>query len=172
MSSAGPTPAGAPHVKSLNCPGCGASLTVRSLGNAVTIVCESCHSVLDAQDPKLRILQQFHAATIEDPPLIPLGTRGTIRGVLYEAIGFQRRTIQVEGVSYSWHEYVLFNPTKGFRYLTEYDGHWNDVSILRSLPSLSSGEATLTYLGETYRLFQTADAATAFVLGEFPCRCE
>jgi hypothetical protein len=168
VSSAGPTPAGAPHVKSLNCPGCGASLTVRSLGNAVTIVCESCHSVLDAQDPKLRILQQFHAATIEDPPLIPLGTRGTIRGVLYEAIGFQRRTIQVEGISYSWHEYVLFNPTKGFRYLTEYDGHWNDVSILRSLPSLSSGEATLTYLGETYRLFQTADAATAFVLGEFP----
>jgi len=106
--------------------------------------------------------------TSEDPPLIPLGSRGKLRGTLYEVIGFQRRTIQVEGVSYSWHEYVLFNPTKGFRYLTEYDGHWNDVSILRALPNLSAGEATLTYLGETYRLFQTAEAATAFVLGEFP----
>lgn len=168
MSSAGPTPAGNPHVKSLNCPGCGASLTVRSFGNAVTVICESCHSVLDAQDPSLKILQQFHAATSEDPPLIPLGSRGKLRGTLYEVIGFQRRTIQVEGVSYSWHEYVLFNPTKGFRYLTEYDGHWNDVSILRALPNLSAGEATLTYLGETYRLFQTAEAATAFVLGEFP----
>jgi hypothetical protein len=168
VSSAGPTPAGHPHVKSLNCPGCGASLTVRSFGNAVTVICESCHSVLDAQDPSLKILQQFHAATSEDPPLIPLGSRGKLRGTLYEVIGFQRRTIQVEGVSYSWHEYVLFNPTKGFRYLTEYDGHWNDVSILRALPNLSAGEATLTYLGETYRLFQTAEAATAFVLGEFP----
>jgi len=168
VSSAGPTPAGNPHVKSLNCPGCGASLTVRSFGNAVTVICESCHSVLDAQDPSLKILQQFHAATSEDPPLIPLGSRGKLRGTLYEVIGFQRRTIQVEGVSYSWHEYVLFNPTKGFRYLTEYDGHWNDVSILRALPNLSAGEATLTYLGETYRLFQTAEAATAFVLGEFP----
>ena len=164
MSSTGP----APRVMSLNCPGCGATLTVRSFGNAVTIVCESCHSVLDAQDPKLRILQQFHAATSEDPPLIPLGSRGNIRGVLYEVVGFQRRTIQVEGVSYSWHEYVLFNPTKGFRYLTEYDGHWNDVSILRALPDVSGDGAKLKYLGETYRHFQTADAATAFVLGEFP----
>ena len=43
-------------------------------------------------------------------PLIPLGSRGKIRGVVYEVIGFQRRTIQVEGISYSWHEYVLFNP--------------------------------------------------------------
>ena len=124
--------------------------------------------MLDAQDPKLKILQQFHAATSEDPPLIPLGSRGTIRGALYEVIGFQRRTIQVEGISYSWHEYVLFNPTKGFRYLTEYDGHWNDISVLRALPDVSAGETALTYLGETYRRFQTADAATAFVLGEFP----
>ena len=168
MSAAGPTPAGAPQVRSLNCPGCGASLTVRSFGNAVTIICESCHSVLDAQDSKLRILQQFHAATSEDPPLIPLGSRGAIRGALYEVIGFQRRTIQVEEIWYSWHEYVLFNPTKGHRYLTEYDGHWNDISVLRALPDVSPGGATLQYLGETYRSFQTADAATAFVLGEFP----
>ena len=168
MSTSGPTPAGPPQVKSLSCPNCGASLTVRSFGNAITVVCDSCHSVLDARDPKLKVLQQFHASTSEDPPLIPLGTRGAIRGVVYEVIGFQRRTIQVEGISYSWHEYVLFNPAKGFRYLTEYDGHWNDVSILRSLPDVSSGGAWLTYLGETYKHFQTADAATSYVLGEFP----
>jgi hypothetical protein len=155
-------------VKSLNCPGCGASLTVRSLGNAVTVVCDSCHSVLDARDPKLKILQTFHASTREDPPVIPLGTRGMIRGVVYEAIGFQRRSIQVEGIPYSWHEYVLFNPGKGFRYLTEYEGHWNDVSILRSLPDASVGGASLSYLGETYKHFQTAEAATSYVLGEFP----
>ena len=32
----------------------------------------------------------------------------------------------------SWAEYLLFNPYKGFRYLTEYDGHWNDVSTRAS----------------------------------------
>jgi hypothetical protein len=100
--------------------------------------------------------------------LIPLGTRGSIRGTVYEAVGFQRRTIQVDGIPYSWHEYVLFNPFKGFRYLTEYDGHWNDVSILRSLPDVSPGGSSLSYLGETYKHFQTARAATSYVVGEFP----
>jgi Domain of unknown function (DUF4178) len=167
MSAGGPMPPAAPRAKALNCPSCGAALTIRSFNNAVTVVCGSCHSILDAQDPRLKILQKFQAATDEDPPLIPLGSRGTIRGATYEVIGFQRRTIQVDGVAYSWHEYVLFNPYKGFRYLTEYNGHWNDVSILRSLPATPGGR-TITYLGETYRRFQTARAETSFVLGEFP----
>src|SRR5215469_13319508 len=168
MSSGGPAPGGAPQVKSLNCPNCGATLTLRSFSHAVTMVCDSCHSILDAQDPRLKVLEKFHAATDEDPPLIPLGSRGTIRGTVYEVIGFQRRTIHVDGVPFSWHEYVLFNPYKGFRYLTEYNGHWNDVSILRSVPVWSPGASTLNYLGETYRHFQTAQAGTSVVLGEFP----
>jgi hypothetical protein len=168
--SAGPTPPPKPQVKALNCPGCGASLTVRSFGNAVTIVCDSCHSILDAKDPALQILQKFKAATDETRPLIPLGTRGKMRGTDYEVIGFQRRTIHVDGLPYSWHEYVLFNPYKGFRYLTEYEGHWNDVSILKALPTVSAYKSppTVTYLGETYKHFQTAQAGTSYVLGEFP----
>jgi hypothetical protein len=159
-----------PHVKAMNCPGCGAALTLRSFTQAVTVVCESCHSILDAQDPQLKILQQFKKATGENPPMIPLGTRGKIHGTPYEAVGFQRRTIHVDGTPYSWREYVLFNPYKGFRYLTEYNGHWNDISTLRALPTLNSfaGQVTVSYLGERYRHFQTAQAATTYVLGEFP----
>ena len=170
MSAGGPNPPSTPHVKAMNCPGCGAALSLRSFTQAVTVVCDSCHSILDAQDPQLKILQQFKKATGEDPPLIPLGSRGKIRGTAYEAVGFQRRTIQVEGVPYSWHEYVLFNPYKGFRYLTEYNGHWNDTASLRALPTLNSyaGQVSVAYLGETYRHFQTAQASTTFVLGEFP----
>jgi len=170
--SAGPPvpPGGAvPHVKALNCPNCSATLTVRSFNNAVTIVCGSCHTILDAKDPNLAVLQQFKAIEGEGKPLIPLGTRGRIRGTEYEVIGFQRRTIQVEGIPYSWHEYLLFNPFKGFRYLTEYDGHWNDTSTLRSLPTQGFGlTPSIIYLGERYKHFQTAIARTSFVLGEFP----
>jgi hypothetical protein len=170
MSSIGPSSPGKPQVKALNCPGCGATLTIRSFGNAVTIVCESCHSILDAKDPNLQILQRFKVATGEYRPLIPLGTRGKIRGTDYEVIGFERRTIQVDGIPYSWHEYVLFNPYKGFRYLTEYNGHWNDVSMLKALPTVqeNTSSPTVKYLGETYKHFQTAKAETSFVLGEFP----
>src|SRR5215469_3529641 len=153
MSSPGPTPAGPPQVKSLNCPSCGATLTMRSFSHAVTIVCDSCHSILDAQDPRLQVLQKFEAAT-RDAPLIPLGARGTIRGTQFEVIGFQRRTIQVDGTSYSWHEYVLFNPFKGFRYLTEYNGHWNDRSLLPPIPTPSPGTRTSTFTSQTKINFQ------------------
>ena len=49
----------APQVESLACPKCGAPLTVRSMGRAISIVCGHCHSILDAKDPHLRILQQL-----------------------------------------------------------------------------------------------------------------
>ena len=164
------TPPVKPQVRALNCPNCGAALVVRSFNNAVTIICEGCHSILDAKDPNLQILQQFKVATDEHKPLIPLGTRGKIRGTDYEVIGFERRTIQVDGMPFSWHEYVLFNPYKGFRYLTEYDGHWNDVGVLKALPEVLafSSPPKVKYLGEIYKHFQTAKAKTSFVLGEFP----
>jgi hypothetical protein len=168
--SSGPAPPGKPQIQALNCPGCGAALVVRSFQAAVTIVCSNCHCILDAQDPRHQILQKFQAATHEDPPLVPLGTRGRIRGTDFEAIGFERRQITVDDVHYSWHEYVLFNPYKGFRYLSEYQGHWNDISILKSPPEIIRGAypIAVAYLGETYKHFQAAKATTQYVLGEFP----
>jgi hypothetical protein len=158
-----PTP---PKVESLTCPGCGAPLTVRSMGRAVTIVCSHCCSILDARSPQLTILQRFEATTHIEIPLLPLGTRGKWRGAVYEVIGFQRRDMRVEGITYSWREYLLFNPYKGFRYFTEYSGHWNDSSVVTSLPEEQAGSATC--LGKKYKHFQTCTARTVFVLGEFP----
>jgi hypothetical protein len=168
MSAGAPPPLEPPKpkAKALNCPQCGAAILLRALGHAETVVCESCHSILDAKDPNLRILQKFEAITGADRPLIPLGTRGKLRGVDYLVIGFQRRSIQVEGISYHWHEYVLFNPYKGIRYLSEYNGHWNDISVCKELPVTESASAN--YLGEVYKHFQSSDATTDYVLGEFP----
>jgi hypothetical protein len=162
-----------PQAKALNCPKCGAAIILRSFGQAETVVCSGCHSILDAKDPNLAILQQFAAATSLSKPLIPLGTRGKLRGTDYEVIGFQRRSIKVEGVTYVWNEYLLFNPYKGFRYLSEYNGHWNDISICKQLPMVqsafpSAAGSSANYLGEEYKHFQTSDANTDFVLGEFP----
>jgi hypothetical protein len=162
-----------PQAKALNCPNCGAAITLHSFGQAVTVVCAGCHSILDAKDPNLAILQQFEIKTSNIRPLVPLGTRGKLRGTDYEVIGFQRRSTSIDGITYCWHEYVLFNPYKGIRYLSEYNGHWNDISICKVLPiidhgMLGSSSLTANYLGETYKHFQSADANTDFVLGEFP----
>ncbi len=157
-------------VRSLSCPACGAVTAVRLFGHAVNVVCQSCHTLLDAKDPGVSILQQYKDAIRYDP-LIPLGTRGKLGDVVYEVVGFQVRQIEIDGVRYQWREYLLFNPYKTFHYVTEYDGHWNFVTPLALLPS---GDATpgssssRTLHGQTFRHFQTATATTVFVLGEFP----
>ena len=157
--------------RALNCTHCGAPLTIRSGANALTVVCIQCCSVLDAKDPALGVLQTFQARE-RIQPKIPLGKRGKLDGGEWEAIGFQERTITVEGIPYSWYEYLLFKPYKGYRYLSEYRGHWNLGRTLRSLPvAATSGRKPAAQVGgEMFVHFQTAVARTTYVMGEFPWR--
>ena len=156
-------------VRSINCPNCGAATAVRTFGHAVNVVCRSCGSILDATNPGVTILQRYTEA-IREEPLVPLGTRGKLFDIECEVVGFQVRQITVDDVAYRWREYLLFNPYREFRYLTEYAGHWNVVSTLNALPvgHPTPGESPFWYGGQRYRHFQTADATTVFVLGEFP----
>ncbi|HTK46907.1 MAG TPA: DUF4178 domain-containing protein [Gemmatimonadaceae bacterium] len=159
----------APAVSSLSCPQCGAAITLRTLDQAQSVVCSSCGSILDARDPNLHVLQAFEAKQ-KFTPQIPLGTRGALKGEKWEVVGYQVRRITIDGTSYYWEEYLLFNPYKGFRYLTQYDGHWNDVQIVKAAPaeSINGRQPFVTLYGETFKHFQTATAYTEFVLGEFP----
>ncbi len=161
----------APTVSALSCPQCGAAITLRALDQAQTVVCSSCGSILDARDPNLRVLQEYQQRQ-KYTPQIPLGTRGTLKGEQWEAVGFQVRRARIDGQWYSWEEYVLFNPYKGFRYLTQSDGHWNDVQVVKAAPTekVSGRQPYVELHGETFKHFQTSTADTAFVLGEFPWR--
>ncbi|WP_396215238.1 DUF4178 domain-containing protein [Gemmatimonas sp.] len=157
-----------PRATAFHCPSCGASLELHAQGWAVTVVCGSCGAQLDAANEQLRVLQYGEKPRLS--PRIPLGTRGTWKGVAWEAIGCQVVTITVEEVDYSWTEYVCFNPFRGFLYLSEYQGHWNVIEKLRRRPTQSSGgdQPTFTLDGRTYKHFQTAVARTTAALGEFP----
>jgi hypothetical protein len=156
--------------QALFCPNCGGPIQLRGFAHSLTAVCQHCLSVLDASTPAVRIIQQIQENQRRTPK-IPLGSRGKFGETAYEAIGFQTRGISVDGVLYEWDEYVLFNPFKGFLYLTEYQGHWNVVRPLRDLPAVVLGvRPKARYRGQTYKHFQHATAETLFVLGEFPWR--
>lgn len=163
--------AGAPvrtRAAGLNCPSCGASLSLATAGWSATVACGTCGAVLDAQDPNLRVLQQQQERILVQPR-IPLGTRGMWKGVPWEVVGFQQATITVDEVPYSWREYVCFNPFHGFFYLTEYEGHWNVVEKLRRRPDDKQADASkLKFNGLDFKHFQSANAVTTFALGEFP----
>lgn len=166
MSAAAPTK---PRLRSLQCPGCGGNVELRGFAHTLTAVCVQCCSILDAATPSVQVLQKFdEKARVK--PLIPLGSRGQLHGITYELIGFQVRAIVVEGTAYSWHEYLLFNPYHGFRYLSQYDGHWNDIVSVRGLPVYTGakGRKAVIYLGKIYSHFQNSNARTTFVMGEFP----
>jgi Domain of unknown function (DUF4178) len=137
----------------------------------LTVVCTHCLSVLDASTPELRILQQIQEK-YRRTPKIPLGTRGKVGGAQWETIGYQTRAIHDDGETFSWDEYLLFNPYKGFRYLTEYDGHWNYVTPLEPLPDriAMGNRPAVRFQGRLFKHFSGAEAETTFVLGEFPWR--
>jgi hypothetical protein len=158
--------------KAMYCPNCGGPVEFRGFGHALTVVCPQCFSVLDASSPLLQIVQEAQDAGSRRTALIPLGQRGKWSGASWEVIGFQTRGVEDEGVIYEWEEYLLFNPYKGFRYLTNYQGHWNFVAPVESLPhreAIASRPAVL-FEGNLYRHFTGGQAKTSFVLGEFPWR--
>ena len=135
----------------------------------MNVVCIQCLSVLDATDPNLKILQTFQAKE-RVHPLIPLGAQGKLKGEQFEVIGFQQRGTESDGETFSWREYVLFSATQGFRYLSEYDGHWNLIAAVKGLPvsGKENRPTPINYLSKNFRHYSTSVASTTFVMGEFP----
>ncbi len=152
----------APVVKAFNCPSCGSSLKIRAVGQSIVVACNSCDGIIDVQNENYRIIDRYEKRlTVE--PRIPLGSRGKIRGDVFEVIGFMRRADSTD--VYSWSEYLLFNPYKGFRWLTEAYGHWNFVSTTRTKPKVSDDKAV--FLSDKYRLFYKGSSKVTYVVGEF-----
>jgi hypothetical protein len=162
-------PAVVKGAKPITCPNCGGTVELRGFAHTRTAVCIQCLSVIDATSPELQILARFDEQ-MRARPVLPLGVRGKFGDVTYEVIGFQVRTTWSDGLAYSWHEYLLFNPYAGFRYLTLYNGHWNFVRALAGVPRYTtySGRKAAVSGVVTYRHYQHATATTTFVMGEFP----
>jgi hypothetical protein len=160
--------------KAMYCPNCGGPVELRGFGHALTVVCPQCLTLLDASSPLLTILQKVQEAQSRRTPLVPLGTRGKWANATWEVIGFQTRAVEDDGVTYEWEEYLLFNPYKGFRYFTNYQGHWNFVTPVESLPERRAvgSRPAVFFEGNLYRHFSGAQATTSFVLGEFPWRVQ
>jgi len=158
-------------VGAVKCRSCGAPLVIRAAGHSQAVVCDNCGTIADATNANATILQEVKKRE-RITPKIPLGSSGDWQGARYEVVGFQRREITVEGTEYSWDEYVLFNPQQGFRYLSEYQGHWNDITVLDETPAgTGKGRHAARELnGRSFAPFQSAFARTTFVLGEFPWR--
>ncbi|MBU0593537.1 MAG: DUF4178 domain-containing protein [Gammaproteobacteria bacterium] len=161
---------GKAQVKSFNCPSCAAPLQIRATGTE-SVACGNCGSVVDAANENHQILSRFRIQNTYTPKL-PLGSQGHLRGADYDVVGYLRRQVTVDNVDYAWSEYLLYSEKEGFRWLSEYDGHWNFIKTTTRTPKIKRGlpKPKAIFLGTEYQHFQTATAKVIYVMGEFTWR--
>src|SRR5262249_42534609 len=127
---------------------------------SVMVSCPSCAAQIDVSQPDIKLIQKYKQAV--GHLRIPLGTRGTLRGQVYEVIGAMGRVID----RYHWQEYLLFNPYVGFRWLVYDTGHWNFGEMVKD-PAAARIGPRLEYHGEHYDKFQAGTPRVEWVVGEF-----
>jgi hypothetical protein len=164
--------------EALRCPNCGGPMDLVAPDKAERVTCPNCNSLLDVNQGNLSYFKSL--APPPDAPdfVAPIGAEGVFPGdVKFKIIGAVVRSVTIEGVKYFWHEYLLYNPMVGFRWLVHSDNHWNFVepvnpAEVQTSESLGGVGTTVNYNGETYKIFQDAPAVVEYVKGEFYWRVE
>lgn len=154
--------------RSFQCPACGSAIAINT-PNVQSLTCGSCHTLISAENDNLKVLHKF-AKEVRVEPRIPLGSEGSFDGTRYRVIGYMARSSFSDGTESGWDEYLLHNPMHGFRWLTEYQGHWNFASPVKGTPEKSytiQGAPAMLSDGRLYRHFEKSSAKVTYVLGEF-----
>jgi len=161
----------------MGCPNCGGPLTLNAPDKAERVTCPNCNSLLDVNQGNLTYFKALTPPPNAPDFVAPIGAEGTFPGdVKFKIIGAVVRSVTVDGIQYFWHEYLLYNPMVGFRWLVHSDNHWNFVEPVNPAEVEQSGMigsgATVNYNGRTFKIFQDAPAVVEYVKGEFYWRVE
>ena len=146
------------------CPSCGGPFSILTPGVTASVACKYCGSTIDATNRTLSLLSKSER-NLKIRPLIELGSKGRLFGAEWEVIGFMRRSDKLS--IYMWDEYLLFNPYKGFRWLTTYNGHWNFVEMMRTRPARDVSGSEIKFRDKVFKRFLIGQGRVYFVLGEF-----
>jgi hypothetical protein len=156
----------------MGCPNCGGQLNLIAPDKAERVTCPNCDSLLEVSQGNLKWLNALKPSPDAHKFDLEIGMKGAFKdGVEMTIIGAVVRSVRVEGVHYYWHEYLLYNPQIGFRWLVHSDNHWNYVEPVNPAEVVSYGNAA-TYNGQTFKIFQDAPARVEYVKGEFYWRVQ
>jgi len=160
----------------MGCPNCGGPLDLVAPDKAERVTCPNCDSLLDVNQGNLSYLHALNPVPDAPAFVLPIGSEGTFMGdVKFKIIGAVARSVTFD-IKYFWHEYLLYNPMVGFRWLVHSDNHWNFVEPVNpaevaSTTMFQTG-STVNYNGRSYKIFQDAPATVEYVKGEFYWRVE
>jgi ribosomal protein L37AE/L43A len=165
-------PTTAVEARVFRCPSCGSPMAARSK-EILAVGCASCGAVVDTADESYKILSKSLGARDEKySPRLPLGSKGRLEGAPVEVIGFLVKRCVVDGLAYDWSEYLLAGEHGTYRWLTEYNGHWNVVDVLSTPPDAGIAELeSVRFGGQVFKHFSTSRAVKVVqVAGEFTWR--
>ena len=162
--------------EAMRCPHCGGPLSLVAPDQSERVTCPNCNSLLDVNQGNLTYLKALKPPPDQPDFLLPVGANGTFaEGTRYRIIGAMVRSVTIDGIKYFWHEYLLYEPTIGFRWLVHSDNHWNFVEPVNTA-DVTQGDSgivqTVVYNGQTFKIFQDAPAVVEYVKGEFYWRVE
>ncbi|MFL5321411.1 MAG: DUF4178 domain-containing protein [Myxococcaceae bacterium] len=153
------------QLQQARCTQCNGPLELKAPDATKRVACPFCNALLDVSAGKLSFLQQLEKPS--HTPWIPIGKKGKLFDVEWTCIAFLIRSCRVDGVTYSWDEYLLYNAQEGFRWLMLQNGHW---VFLTPIPAGEVGMrpagGSATYENRSYKLFQRVTAITNYVVGE------
>ncbi|MEM9193852.1 MAG: DUF4178 domain-containing protein [Myxococcota bacterium] len=164
----GPRPEQMVDVKQLKCPNCGAPCPIMVPEQTERAACQNCNALLDFNQGAFQFLGQLNQPAIQ--PYIPLGSEADFRGERAMCIGFMERGVVVEGVTYTWREYLFYTPA-GYRWLMEENNHFLYLKPVSPADVAVSGRQA-TYGGKKFKLFNMAAPMVRFVIGEFYWKVE
>jgi uncharacterized Zn finger protein (UPF0148 family) len=161
----------------MGCPNCGGPLALIAPDKAERVTCPNCDSLLDVNQGNLSFFKSLTPPANAPEFVAPIGAEGTFPGdVKFKIIGAVVRSVTMEGVQYFWHEYLLYNPMIGFRWLVHSDNHWNFVEPINAADvaqnNVFTAGSTVDYNGTKFKIFQDAAAVVEYVKGEFYWRVE
>lgn len=156
----------------MGCPNCGGPLSLVAPDKAERVTCPNCDSLLDVNQGNLTFLKSLTPTDADKNFVLPIGAEGTFKDdVKFKIIGAVTRSVTIEGTTYYWHEYLLYNPKIGFRWLVHSDNHWNFVEPVNPA-AVAQYDKSAQYNGTTFKIFQDAPAVVQYVKGEFYWRVE
>ena len=144
------------------CPQCQGQIGLHAGYHTQIATCPTCNSLLDFTKKKPTLIKKLPKSS-DYGASIPVGSRGMLLNDQWTVIGCIRQ--QDTQSLFSWEEYILFNPFKGFRWLVEANGHWSFVRPFKGKMEVRNGVATNGK--ESFKLFNQGKVKTINLRGEF-----
>ncbi len=145
------------------CPECDGALELRAPDQTQRVGCPYCGTMIAVDGGKLAKLWLHNGPRVK--PVLPLGGKARFHGVEWTLIGFIHKGTQVDSVWYHWDEYLLYDASRGFRWLVCANGHWSFVEPV-PIAEIVGGVHAVTHRGKFFKHFQSSTAIVEQVVGE------